>query len=345
MAPNSVSATDSAPRRRQAGLAAALVSVPFLPALTEAFRLTQANGLQNYAPAVPLIAAYLGWRARVEPAAEGIGPGNIKLRGDTNLEDPRVHPRLHPDQPSHRSDSEHPVSIGDHPVVRPTRRRWYLIAPLAAAAALVGARLAEDPALAAALRVVAWVALLGGALAVTLGREDFSRWKLPLLLLLFIAPLPPALVAACEEVLQHGSAACARFLLELHGTPVHLDRLTLHLRGMSLWVAPECSGLRSSLVLLLLTVIAAGALLRTTPARLALVIAVAPIAIARNGLRIFVIGELCAQDGPAALESLLHRQGGPVFFALSLLPWTLLLLALCRREATARRLVPAYPTL
>jgi exosortase len=337
-----VSATDSGQRRRQAGLAAALVSVPFLPALTEAFRLTQANGLQNYAPVVPLIATYLGWRGGAEPASEGIGRAKAARRGDAGSESPPDHPRPPPDQGALPTVSENAAPIGGEVALRPNRRRLFFLAPSISAAALLGARLAEDPALAAALRVVAWVALLGGALAVTLGREDFTRWKLPLLLLLFIAPLPHAFVSACEAALQHGSAACARFLLELHGTPVHLDRLTLHLRGMSLWVAPECSGLRSSLVLLLLTVVAAGALLHTPLARLGLVIAVAPIAIARNGLRIFVIGELCAQDGPAALESLLHRQGGPVFFALSLLPWTLLLLALCRREATARRPVPVY---
>jgi len=342
LAPNSVLATDSTQRHRRAGLAAALVSVPFLPALTEAFYITQTNGLQNYAPVVPLIAAYLGWRGGAESSAEGIGPGKAASLGSTDTACPLGHRRPQPGQGTYQSDPEHAAPIGGPLVLQSTRRLLLVVASSTSATALVGARIAGDPALAAGLRVVAWVALLGGALAVTLGREEFARWKLPLLLLLFIAPLPHAVVSACEEVLQHGSAACARFLLEVHGTPVHLERLTLHLRGMSLWVAPECSGLRSSLVLLLLTVVAAGALLRTTPARLALFIAVAPIAIARNGLRIFVIGKLCAQDGPAALDSLLHRQGGPVFFVLSLLPWTLLLLALCRREATARRPVPVY---
>jgi len=71
--------------------------------------------------------------------------------------------------------------------------------------------------------------------------------------------------------------------------------------------------------------------------RVTLIAAVAPIAIARNGLRIFVIGSMCVEQGPVALDSLLHRQGGPVFFALSLVPWTFLLLVLCRRENAACR--------
>lgn len=321
MAPSSVPASESKYLYRRAGVAAAVVTVPFLPALAEAFRLTQTNGLQNYAPAVPLIAAYLGWKGRDPSEAEGEAREHAALRGNSGTEDPQGNRRPHGRTWFSWVDVRPPLGIA---------------APLTAAAALVGARVASDPALAAGLRVIAWITLVAGVLVLTLGRVGFARWRLPILLLLFIAPLPQAVVTACEQALQHGSADCARLLLEAHGTPVHLDRLTLHLRGMTLWVAPECSGLRSSLVLLLVTVIAAGTLLRTPAARVALVLAVAPIAIARNGLRIFVIGTMCVQQGPAALDSLLHRHGGPVFFALSLAPWTLLLFALCRREAVAR---------
>lgn len=315
-------ASETEAPNRLAGMAAVVVTLPFLPALAEAFRLTQANGLQNHTPLVPVIAAYLGWKGCPHSAGESRSPAAIALRQTVATEDPPEHPRLHRSSWCRWSDLPLGLKVA---------------APSTAAAALVAARLATDPALTAGLHVVGWVGLLAGVLGFTLGREGFARWRLPVFLLLFIAPLPHAVVAACEATLQHGSAACARLLLEAYGTPVHLDRLTLHLRGMTLWVAPECSGLRSSLVLLLLTAIAAGTLLRTSLARVTLVAAVAPIAIARNGLRIFVIGSMCVEEGPVALDSLLHRQGGPVFFAVSLVPWTLLLFVLCRYENSARR--------
>lgn len=280
------------PRNRLAGAASAAVTLPFLPVLTEAFRHTQQNGLQTYAPLVPVVAAYVAWRTSPEAAVDA-EPGSFPIL---------------------------PAAA----------------ALLVAAGALTAARHAADPSLSAALSVIAWLALLGGTLASGLGLTGFARWRLPLVILLFIVPLPHAVIVACEEAFQHGSAGFARWLLELHGTPVHLDQLTLSLPGISLWVAPECSGLRSSLVLLFLTVVAAGSLLRTTSTRLALIAAVAPIAVARNGLRIFVIGTMCTREGVAALDSALHRHGGPVFFALSLVPWTLLLAVLWRREARAR---------
>ena len=279
------------PRDRITAAAGAAVTLPFLPSLAEALRLTHANGLQTYAPAVPLVAGYLAWQARSTPV-------------------------------------EHPPARAPF---------WCAIAALTlGGVAIALAPFAVEPAAAAALRVLGWIALLAGAFAALPGGAGIYRWRLPLIVLTFLAPLPQAAIAACEEVFQYASAETARALFELHGTPVHLAGLTLNLPGISLWVAPECSGLRSSLFLLLLTIVAAGTLLRSTPTRLILVAAVLPIAIARNGLRIFVIGAMCARQGPAALESPLHRQGGPVFFVLSVIPWALLLAVLYRREASAR---------
>ena len=57
-----------------------------------------------------------------------------------------------------------------------------------------------------------------------------------------------------------------------------------------------------------------------------------PLGILRNGFRIFVIGMLCVHIGPRMIYSPVHRQGGPIFFALSLVPLFLLLSWLRRQE-------------
>ena len=66
--------------------------------------------------------------------------------------------------------------------------------------------------------------------------------------------------------------------------------------------------------------------------RAALVSAVIPLAILRNGFRIFVIGSLCVQIGPTMIHSIIHRRGGPIFFTLSLIPLFLFLWLLQRGE-------------
>jgi exosortase/archaeosortase family protein len=59
---------------------------------------------------------------------------------------------------------------------------------------------------------------------------------------------------------------------------------------------------------------------------------VIPLAIVRNAFRILVIGLLCVHVGPQMIDSIIHRRGGPLFFALSLGPLFLLLVWLRRQE-------------
>ena len=59
---------------------------------------------------------------------------------------------------------------------------------------------------------------------------------------------------------------------------------------------------------------------------------VIPLGILRNGFRILVIGLLCVHVGPQMIDSTIHHQGGPFFFALSLVPLLLLLWWLRRQE-------------
>jgi exosortase/archaeosortase family protein len=57
----------------------------------------------------------------------------------------------------------------------------------------------------------------------------------------------------------------------------------------------------------------------------------------RNGFRIMMIGLLCVNVGPEMIHSLIHRRGGPLFFALSLIPFLLALWWLRRGEVRIRK--------
>ena len=63
---------------------------------------------------------------------------------------------------------------------------------------------------------------------------------------------------------------------------------------------------------------------------------VIPLAVLRNGFRIFTVGEMCVNFGPQMINHWIHRKGGPIFFGLSLVPLFLLLLALYRFENRQR---------
>ena len=68
--------------------------------------------------------------------------------------------------------------------------------------------------------------------------------------------------------------------------------------------------------------------------RAVLVLIVIPLAIIRNGFRICVVGELCVRISHDMINSPIHRKGGRLFFAMSLVPFVLILVFLEKIQCT-----------
>lgn len=177
--------------------------------------------------------------------------------------------------------------------------------------------------------------VLAGA-AWILGPVRTRTFAFPLTFLLFMVPLPTFLTHAIETFFQHTSAEAASLMLGLSQTSVLRDGLVFKLPGITIEVAEECSGIRSTLVLFITSLVGAYLFFQSRTHRAVLALAVIPIAIIRNGFRIFTIAMLCVHVSPDMIHSWIHRRGGPLFFALSLIPFFALLLYLYRRERTAR---------
>jgi exosortase C (VPDSG-CTERM-specific) len=169
---------------------------------------------------------------------------------------------------------------------------------------------------------------LGGAIARPLA--------FPIGFLIFMAPMPAFLRHDIESFLQSGSASVAELFFNLSGAIFSRDGLVFHLPNISLEVAPECSGIHSSLVLFITGALAGYLFLRSPWKRAVLMLVVIPLALVRNGFRVYVIGELCTHIGPQMIDSPIHRRGGPLFFALSLIPFFLLLILLRRSERAVK---------
>jgi exosortase/archaeosortase family protein len=129
----------------------------------------------------------------------------------------------------------------------------------------------------------------------------------------------------------------ANVLFHLSGTPILRAGAVFQLPNITIEVAQECSGIRSSWVLLMTSILAANLFLKTPWRRFALVAFVIPLAILRNGFRILVIGLLCVHRGPQMIHSPIHSRGGPVFFALSLIPFLFVLWLLRKGDVHTRQ--------
>lgn len=154
----------------------------------------------------------------------------------------------------------------------------------------------------------------------------------PLCFLYWMVPMPEFLLDAVVRWLQNGSAFCSQALFAATGVPVLREDLLLTIPGLTIEVARECSSIRSSMMLLVTTMVLAQLFLRS-PIRKALVVAIAvPLSVAKNGLRIFTISMLGTRVNPGFLHGRLHRQGGIVFFLISLATVVLFLWLLGRSE-------------
>ena len=195
-----------------------------------------------------------------------------------------------------------------------------------------------------AVGMLAYVSGLLAAAAGTVGRSVLKSLAFPAGLLVFLAPLPLPVVGALETLLQHASAEAAAWLFPLAGISTYREGLAFQLPEITLRVAPECSGIRSTLVLFITSLIAGYLFLDRIRHRVIFSALILPLGIARNAFRIVTIGWLCTYHGPEMIHSPIHHRGGPVFFALSMVPLAALLWIFRRgnrREdpATARGLV------
>jgi exosortase C (VPDSG-CTERM-specific) len=172
--------------------------------------------------------------------------------------------------------------------------------------------------------------LWGGGFAL-LGISTMRSLAFPAFFLIFIVPIPPSMVNLLEAALQRGSAEVAYRFISWAGIPVHRSGFDFHMPRISLSVAPECSGIRSSLVLFITSLVAGYLFCRKAWARWILTLFVIPLGIARNAFRILVLAYLCVRYDPAYIHTPIHHQGGPIFFMLSLIPFGLVLYLLRRK--------------
>lgn len=183
-----------------------------------------------------------------------------------------------------------------------------------------------------AISISSFVLLIVAAAIATLPTNQISRNAFSLFFLVFMIPMPVIMREWVELQLQYASADAAELIFSLSSTPLFRDGFVFSLPGLALEVAPQCSGIHSSLVLFIVSIAATKLFLKSWWKRAILVGFIIPLAAIRNGFRVFVLGEIAVRYDPAVLHSWLHHRGGPIFFALSLIPLFALLYFLYRSE-------------
>jgi exosortase len=159
---------------------------------------------------------------------------------------------------------------------------------------------------------------LGGLTVYHYGVRQLLHWWLPFLLACLAIPLPELITQAVALPLQFKASQMGAALLKSRNIPVLLTGNVIRIPGNELFVTEACSGLRSLTALLSLAVLMGGLMLGKPLTRLLLVALAVPIAIAINGVRVFLTGFLVYFVSPELGKGFMHVTEGWLLFLVSL---------------------------
>lgn len=160
--------------------------------------------------------------------------------------------------------------------------------------------------------------LIAGLVVFFRGWEFFRAVLFPWAFLILMVPLPAIIFNRITFPLQVLTSKVAATVLPWFGVPVFREGNVINLPAMPLEVAEACSGIRSLLSLLTLSIIYGQMMETRRWVRLMLALAAAPIAVAANSFRIVGTGLLVQYWDPDKAEGFFHTFSGWLIFLASL---------------------------
>lgn len=172
-----------------------------------------------------------------------------------------------------------------------------------------------------------WIFSIGSQIWVLAGLALlFKGWRglrviwFPLFFMLFMVPLPEALVAAVTAPLKSAVSLVASNLLYAMGYPVGRSGVMLTVGQYQLMVADACAGLNSMFTLEALGMLYMNLMRYTSVARnVTLAVMLVPIAFCANIGRVMILVLVTYYFGDAAGQGFVHGFAGMVLFMIALM--------------------------
>jgi exosortase A len=185
--------------------------------------------------------------------------------------------------------------------------------------ALVGVGLLAAGTLGAELFLarLAMIVVLAGAVLFLYGWRWLRVLAFPLLVLLFMIPLPALVFNQVALPLQLIASRAGTATLQMAGVPVLREGNVIVLAHTTLEVAEACSGIRSLVSLLTLATVYGYFLDPRASVRMAVALSAIPVAIVANAVRVAGTGLMAQYFGPAAAEGFFHTFSGWVVFTVA----------------------------
>ncbi len=165
---------------------------------------------------------------------------------------------------------------------------------------------------------LAFVIALFGVILYLGGKQWVKILLFPLLLMLFMIPIPQIIYARLTLSLQMLASRLGELLIGWMGIPVLRTGNLLQLPSQTLDIADACSGIRSLLSLAFLSLVYAYFTDKRVWVRWVLLVATIPIAIGANGIRVAVTG-LLSEINTNLAQGAYHETEGYLVFVVALI--------------------------
>jgi exosortase len=161
-------------------------------------------------------------------------------------------------------------------------------------------------------------ALIAGAYLV-LGKQVLKSIWFPLVYLALALPPPDSVVAAVTQPIKIAISSAAVSLLHALGYPIASSGVTIQIAQYELLVAAACAGLNSIISLGAICLFYGYLRHRSNfAAFVAIVLAVIPVAVFSNFVRVLILILITYHSGEAAAQGFLHDFAGLTMFAVAL---------------------------
>lgn len=169
-------------------------------------------------------------------------------------------------------------------------------------------------------QVGSFILALAALLLLFIGFAGLRAALFPLFFLLFMVPLPEALVAAVTSPLKSAVSAVASSLLYQLGYPIARSGVMLTIGQYQLLVADACAGLNSMFTLEALGMLYMNLMKYTSVARnVTLALLLVPIAFCANIVRVVILVLVTYYFGDEAGQGFVHGFAGMVLFLVALM--------------------------
>lgn len=159
------------------------------------------------------------------------------------------------------------------------------------------------------------VTSLMGLVLFCFGKEIFKVIVFPLFFLFFMIPVPDTLLLTISFPLQIFTTKVSCFLIQSLSIPCFREGNMLYFAQTQLEVAEACSGIRSIMAYIMLSVLFAYFINRVWWKKIAIILSAVPLALFANIVRVTGTGILAHFFGGQVATGFLHEFSGMVVFA------------------------------